>query len=427
MNMYTEKARTIPIAAEVDVLVAGGGPAGFAAAYTAAKNGADTLLLEQSGDVGGMSTIGLMSHWTGNCGGKLYSEILQRSAARNPAGTEHFSPKLINTEELKTLYLEMLEEAGARLMLYTFVSDVIVEDGTVKGLIVENKAGRQAILAKTVIDSTGDGDVAARAGAQFQLGREGDQKMQPMTLMFKVGGVDLENAALPGSFETLVETEKGELQALAKQLLPHPAGHVLLYENVLPGVVTVNMTNVTGVDGTNPEDLTKATVVSRKQIGKIVDFLREYVPGFENCFLVTSASFMGVRETRHFEGVSKLTEQDILEARQFPDWVVRDAHFNFDVHNIFGSGLDKTGAQKHFTQQKGYDIPIGCLIPKEIDGLILSGRNISGTHMAHSNFRVMPICVGTGAAAGAIGALAAKSGVRPRDVEAAAVQAILLD
>ena len=105
---------------------------------------------------------------------------------------------------------------------------------------------------------------------------------------------------------------------------------------------------------------------------------------------------------------------------------MKDAHFNFDVHNISGSGLDKTGAQKHFSQQKGYDIPIGCLIPKHIDGLVLSGRNISGTHMAHSNFRVMPICVGTGAAAGAIAAIAAKSGQKPRDVQAADVQAVLL-
>lgn len=426
MKTYTEKAREIPVAAEVDVLVAGGGPAGFAAAYTAAKNGVSVLLLEQGGDVGGMSTIGLMSHWVGRADSKLYHEILRRSADRNPGAYQGVQTRLINTEELKTLYLEMLEEVHARLMLYTFVSDVITDNGAVTGLIVENKAGRQAILANTVVDATGDGDVAARAGAEFQLGREDDQKMQPMTLMFKVGGVDVENAALPGSFESLVETEKGELQALAKQLLPHPAGHVLLYENVLPGIVTVNMTNVTGADGTDSGDLTKATVVCRKQIEKIVEFLREFVPGFENCFLITSASFMGVRETRHFEGVARLTEQDILEARQFPDWVVKDAHFNFDVHNISGSGLDETGAQKHFSQQKGYDIPIGCLIPKHIDGLVLSGRNISGTHMAHSNFRVMPICVGTGAAAGAIAAIAAKSGQKPRDVQAADVQAVLL-
>mgnify|MGYP000215166850 CR=1 FL=1 len=191
MKTYTEKAREIPVAAEVDVLVAGGGPAGFAAAYTAAKNGVSVLLLEQGGDVGGMSTIGLMSHWVGRADSKLYHEILRRSADRNPGAYQGVQTRLINTEELKTLYLEMLEEVHARLMLYTFVSDVITDNGAVTGLIVENKAGRQAILAKTVVDATGDGDVAARAGAEFQLGRENDQKMQPMTLMFKVGGVDV--------------------------------------------------------------------------------------------------------------------------------------------------------------------------------------------------------------------------------------------
>ena len=164
MKTYTEKAREIPVAAEVDVLVAGGGPAGFAAAYTAAKNGASVLLLEQGGDVGGMSTIGLMSHWVGRADSKLYHEILRRSADRNPGAYQGVQTRLINTEELKTLYLEMLEEVHARLMLYTFVSDVITDNGAVTGLIVENKAGRQAILANTVVDATGDGDVAARAG-----------------------------------------------------------------------------------------------------------------------------------------------------------------------------------------------------------------------------------------------------------------------
>ena len=154
MKTYTEKTREIPVAAEVDVLVAG---AGFAAAYTAAKNGASVLLLEQGGDVGGMSTIGLMSHWVGRADSKLYHEILRRSADRNPGAYQGVQTRLINTEELKTLYLEMLEEVHARLMLYTFVSDVITDNGAVTGLIVENKAGRQAILAKTVVDATGDG------------------------------------------------------------------------------------------------------------------------------------------------------------------------------------------------------------------------------------------------------------------------------
>jgi hypothetical protein len=243
--------------------------------------------------------------------------------------------------------------------------------------------------------------------------------------MFKVGGVDMERAVFPGSFETLVPTPKGELQALAKQILPAPAGHVLLYKTTIPGIVTCNMTNVTGIDGTKAEDLTKAEFVCRKQMLPIVEFLREYVPGYENCYIVGSASLIGVRETRHFKGVQTITEQDIMEAKHFEDAVVYGAYFNFDVHNITGSGLDKTGVQKHFTPMKGYTIPYGCLVPEKVDGLLLSGRNISGTHMAHSNFRAMPICAGIGEAAGIAAALAIKNNKKVRDITAKEIQAVM--
>ena len=131
------------------------------------------------------------------------------------------------------------------------------------------------------------------------------------------------------------------------------------------------------------------------------------MPGYEKCFLLSSAALIGIRETRHFKGKYTLTGEDILDARVFEDYVVKDAYFNFDVHNITGSGLDKTGAQKHFAQTKGYTIPYRCLLPAVKQNLLLCGRNISGTHMAHSNFRVMPICVGIGEAAGTAAAMAA--------------------
>ena len=159
----------------------------------------------------------------------------------------------------------------------------------------------------------------------------------------------------------------------------------------------------------------------------IVDFLREYVPGYENCYIIGAASLIGIRETRHFKGVYTLERDDIQNARVFPDWVVRDAYFNFDVHNIKGAGLDETGVQHKFTQKKGYTIPYGCLVPEKIDGLLLAGRNISGSHMAHSNFRAMPICVATGEAAGIAAALAAKQGILPRNVDPAQIQARVLE
>ena len=240
--------------------------------------------------------------------------------------------------------------------------------------------------------------------------------------MFKVAGVDCERAAFIGSFESTYDTPKGELQALAKEHIPYPAGHILTYRTTLPGVVTCNMTNAIDIDGTCADGLTKATITCRKQMDDIVKYLREFVPGFENCFIISSASLMGIRETRHFKGKYTLTEQDILEAKIFDDYVVKDAHFNFDVHNITGSGLDKTGIQKHFTQSKGYTIPYRCLLPEVKENLLLCGRNISGTHIAHSNFRVMPICVGTGEAAGAAAAIAVSTNKKLCEINAADIR-----
>lgn len=425
VNMfYTERERQTEIAGKYDVIVCGSGPAGMAAAVAAGRGGAKVLVIEALGSVGGIATSGLMSHFTGTVNSRLYEETLARMAEKNVFGRGERRVE-IDPEMLKEVYLEMLVEVGADLLLYTFVCGAVTENGCVKGVVSESKSGRRVFLADAVIDCTGDGDVAFRAGAEFFLGREEDGKMQPATLMFKVGGVDETRAVFPGSFETTVETEKGELQALAKKILPPPAGHVLLYRSTIPGIVTCNMTNCTGIDGTKAEDLTHAEIICRRQIEPITKFLREYVPGYENCYVISAASLIGIRETRHFVGEKQVSEKDILEAREFEDWVVRGAHFNFDVHNLTGASLDKTGVQKNFTQKKGYTIPYGCLVPKKIDGLLLSGRNISGTHMAHSNFRAMPICLATGEACGTAAAIAVKERIRLRDVDVKKIQARL--
>lgn len=408
-----------------DVLVLGSGPSGFAAAYTAAKNGANVIIVEQSGDVGGISTSGLMSHWTGSCASPLYHEILRRSSEKNEGEFKNKIVDLIDPEKLKTLYLEMLAETGCKLMLYSFAEDAICDNDKVLGATVINKSGRTAIYAKVTVDATGDGDIAARAGAEFALGRKDDNKMQPATLMFKVGGVDYERAVFLGSFESTYETPNGELQDLAKQHIPYPAGHILTYKTTLPGIVTCNMTNAIDIDGTVADDLTKATLTCRRQMDDIIKYLRNYVPGYEKCFVVSSASLIGIRETRHFKGKYTLNEQDILEAKVFDDYVVKDACFNFDVHNISGAGLDKTGVQKHFSQKKGYTIPYRCLLPEKKENLLLCGRNISGTHMAHSNFRAMPICLGIGEAAGAAAAVAALQNISLNKVSAEQIRELI--
>lgn len=426
MEFYTEKSKQIPIAYRVDVVVAGSGPAGFAAAVCAARQGAKTVLIESLGNVGGIATSGMMSHFTGSVKSKFYEELLHRMSERNEGAAKGVRTITIDPEQLKTLCLDMLEEAGVTLLLYTFASDVIMENGAIRGIVVENKAGRMAIMAYTVIDATGDGDLAARAGVPFVLGREEDHLMQPATIMFKVGGVDTDRAPFPGMFETTVDTDKGELQALAREKLPAPAGHVLLYRTTLPGVVSCNMTNCTGVNGLIAEDLTCGTKVCRSQLMPIVRFLREYVPGFENCFLLSSASLLGIRETRHFKGLYTLKMEDILGRKVFEDWVVRGACFNFDVHNMTGAGLDETGMQKHFPKRNSYTIPYRCLIPQSVEGLLLAGRNISGTHMAHSNYRAMPICVAMGEAAGIAAALSVKEAIPVSALKAEKIQALLM-
>jgi len=320
---------------------------------------------------------------------------------------------------------EMMKEANVEILYYTMVCDAVVEDDRIVGVTVQNKSGKGFIKAKCVVDSTGDGDVAASAGVPYFKGRETDGKMQPCTIMFKIGGVDYERAVFPRSFETLVETEKGELQSLAKKLLPFPAGHVLLYQQPEPDTVCVNMTNAIGIDGTDAKSVTEGILTCRSQIMPIIRFLREYVPGYENCWLMSSASLVGIRETRHFEGIESLSAEDILEAKVYDNWIVRRAFFNFDVHNLTGASLDKTGIQKEWKQLGKYTIPYGCLLPKNVEGLLLSGRNISGSHLAHSNFRIMSVCIALGEAAGTAAALSVKQEKRLRDIDVKEIQKVV--
>ena len=202
MKTYLEHEKTLPIAGEYDVIVAGAGPAGVSAAIMAGRLGAKTLLLEYSNCPGGISTSGMMSHWTGAVTSKLYTEILTRQADKVEGDGHGKIVPQIDPELLKAVYFEMLEEAGVDLLLYTFVADVIMDGDRITGVITESKSGRRAFTAHTVVDGTGDGDVAAFAGAAYTKGRESDGKMQPCTLMFKVAGVDCDRAVLLGSFES---------------------------------------------------------------------------------------------------------------------------------------------------------------------------------------------------------------------------------
>ncbi len=428
MRYYTEPAKELPVVGEYDVIVAGAGPAGVPAALAAAREGAKTLLLEHFGSVGGVAVTGMMSHWTGDSEGPIYEEILRRCHELQ-YGDEDPDPKAdwkrIHHEKYKLVLLDMLEEAGVTLQLHTTVSGAIMEGKRVVGVVTESKSGREAVYGKVIIDATGDGDVAFKAGAEFELGREGDHQMQPVTVMFKLAGVDWERAIFPPSFETTVQVPAGEIQALGRREPPAPAGHTLLYKGTVPGQVVVNMTNQIGIDGTNVRDLTKAEIACRRQIPLIVKFLRQYAPGYEKCYVIDSAEMVGVRETRHFVGMHTITPEEIVEAKKPADWIATRCHFNFDIHSLSGAGLDKNGEQHHFKSNGKYYVPYGACLPKTIDGLLLSGRNISGTHKAHSNFRAMPVCANVGQGVGTAAAIAARKNVLPRDLDVREVQAAL--
>ncbi len=444
---FIEEKLSTPIAYDVDVLVCGGGTAGFVAALASARTGAKTLLIERGGVIGGTMISGagplhsffnLFKAFPGVKKQQLIhgipQEIVDRMVAihasyghleQDKGGNYDSVITLLDWEQFKDLALVMLEEAGVKLLLHTLAAAPILEGERLAGVIIESKSGRQAVMARVVIDASGDGDIAAKSGAEYDKGRDADGKMQPMTMMFQLAGVDKSRAVFLGSFESTYETPRGELQALAREHLTHPAGHVLLYNSPPEDVVTCNMTNVIDSDGTRAEDLTAATVTCRRQMTEIIAFLREFVPGYENCYLHQAASLMGVRETRRFRGVYTLTEYDILNARVLDDWVVRGAYFNFDVHNITGAGLDETGAQAKFLQKEGYTIPYGALVPERIDNLLLAGRIISGTHIAHSNYRVMPICAAIGEAAGVAAAIAVQKGIPVRKVDVHEIQTVI--
>ena len=415
-----EYRKTVSVHSEWDVVVCGAGASGICAAIAAARLGMRVMLVERYGAVGGSLTFGNVTTIMGDVAkGSIRDEIARLLKSPNPSTG-------VDNDDAKGKLTALLDEAGVTFRLQTPVVDAYVEDGEIKGVFVLTQKGMMLIKGKRVIDATGDGDIAARAGAAFVLGREEDGSMQPATIMFKIGGVDYDRAIFPGFFEDYREVPAGEVQHLGKANLPFPAGHVLLYQNALPGVVTCNMTNCIGVDGTNAADLVKATVVCRNQMEPIVDFLRKYVPGYEKCYILSAAPLVGIRETRHFKGVQTLTEEDIREAKKYDNWVVTHASFNFDVHNMTGAGLDATGEQAAF-KPTSYTIPYGCLVPEKIDGLLLAGRSISGTHMAHSNYRVMPICANMGQAAGIAAALCAKNDILPRALDVKPLQKLLLE
>lgn len=442
-----EPARDLPVRATPDVLVVGAGPAGMMAALAAAEDGLKVALVEGRSFVGGNLTIGLpvlgfLSQKGEPIIAGLPQRFIDRLKAQGAAGAHqacplHVSLTLVDPEAVKSTALEMLAERSVDLMLYSMFAGVVMDGDRIQAVVTESKAGREAIAAQIVVDSTGDADVAFRAGVPCEKGdRHGG--MQPPTLMFCLAGADTERLRRslsddPESYQAdiiaadyfgrhdrfIVVGLRQRLQQARAAGLEIATERTILITGLRPGEVWVNMTRVQGIDGTDPRSLTHGEVEARRQIGDIVKYLISFVPGFENARFAAAAPFLGIRETRRIVGQYVMTADDILSCRRFDD-AIAVASYPIDLHRP---------ADNDCTLQwcgDCYDIPYRSLVPQAVDNLLVAGRCISTTHEAMAAIRVMSTCMATGEAAGRAARMAFRERVSPGQVDVCQLRKELL-
>ncbi|MFH1758535.1 MAG: FAD-dependent oxidoreductase [Pseudomonadota bacterium] len=440
--------RRARVGGETEVLIVGGGPAGLGAALGASAAGARVILAERYGFLGGNATAAMVmpfmsfhthsrreqqigstilfptDHGPGEqiIGGTLsllVDRLVQAGGAIPPSlKTGYVVP--FDPEIFKLVAQDLLDEAGVQFLFHSLASGVI-GDHRLEGVIFETKSGPVVIRAKVVVDCTGDGDVAAQAGAPYEVGDE-DGLVQPMTMMFLMKEFGKE------AFSSYVKSHPDQWwgvhglwdlirQAVEAGELEMPREDVLFFSTTHEGEVSVNSTRIIKVLGIDVWDLTYAEWQGRQQMRMIANFLRKYVPGFEKSFIGQSGANVGVRETRRILGEYQLTGEDVLTGRKFDDVIARGS-YPLDIHNPLGPGT----FLKPVPPREAYDIPLRCLLPRKVENLMVAGRCLSGTHKAQSSYRIMPICMATGQAAGVCTALSVRSGMPLREVPVGDVQ-----
>lgn len=426
-----DEARSLEVTAEVDVLIAGGGPAGVGAGLAAARNGAKTLIVDQFNCLGGVATAGGHGHISkydeNGTGRRIVGGIADEIGTRvvtDGIGSRNSHGIMFEVEGLKLMLDRMAAESKCDLLYHTFLSDTVVEDRAVTGAVVQNKTGRSIIRAKRIVDCTGDGDIAANADCHYEVGRTSDGRCQPVTLMFTIGGVNWEKVQafskkyrednpddnnpwkLRGVYAGAIE--KGDMDA-------YQTGNMgWWWTPTRPDQVGVNFTHVIHIDSTRAEDLTKATIEAREQCYKTIDVYRKYIDGMQDCYMISTPNTIGIRESRRILGEYVLDEEDVKGQREFDDGICYGSFF-VDIHCIDGPGMDPTV----WRPPNGfkYHIPYRCLVPKEIDNLLTAGRCISCTHIALGSIRVMVPCIAMGEAAGTAATLSIKHNVTPRELD----------
>jgi hypothetical protein len=445
MKFIVEKERKLPVVYSPEILVAGAGPAGVGAAVAAGRMGVKTMLIERYGFPGGNLTGAMVNPLftfhdeKGNQVIRGIAEEFVERMKRCGASPGHVrdltfdnaSMTPFDPERAKVVLIEMLEEAGVEMLFHTQAVGANVTDGVIESVIIENKSGRQAVSARYVIDCTGDADVAAFSGVPFAKGKESDGSMQPATLYFRVGGVDVASLRnwMKKNRDVLKDSPSDEeidrqkaiaflgMNQLVQEakdsgmLHPEVAPRILMYELPTPGMFSVNTTRIQNIDGTNACDITRAEIALRKQVIEVQHFLREYIGGFENSCIIDSGIQAGIRETRRIAGEYELNEQEVLNSASFEDGIACGT-FAIDIHPPHGKQQIFTGSGKSV-----YEIPYRCLIPKGVNNLLVAGRPISATHTAHGSIRVMATCMAMGQAAGTALAMASRNNCTAREVD----------
>lgn len=437
---------TLPLADRYDVIVIGGGPAGCAAAIGAARDGARTLLVEQIGFLGGSGTAALVPAFCpfsdreqAICRG-LGLEILEEMKSHMP----HLPGEMIDwvpidVEWLKTIYEQRVVAAGAEILFHTHFVDVVQADTSharqqLDGVLLHNKSGLQRYAAKVVIDCTGDGDVAAAAGASYEKGAPDTGELQPLTMCFVLSGIDNEvlQAWLyaDNAKNLLLKPVIAEAKKAGDLNIVEEAANVA-YQS--PTTIGLNFSHVFDVDATDGVALSRAHVEGRKLIRHLTDFIRKYMPGCENAYLVHSGVQIGVRETRRILGDYVLTLDDYLARQTFEDEIARNAYY-IDIHLSkeqweaqLGKEIDWDEQIHQYEPGESHGIPYRCLVPRDLHNVLVAGRCISTDRAVQGSTRVMPNCLAMGEAAGAAAAMAIQHAGDVRGIEVGRLRERLRD
>lgn len=421
MKSYTLKPKEIPFNDEYDVIVAGGGPAGCASAISAARKGAKTLLIEATGCLGGMGTMGLIPAWCPFSDKEqiIYKGIAEEVFHASNAGVDHVKEGdvdwvPIDPEHLKIVYDDMVTKAGADILFNTLLSAVEAEDGEVKTIIVSNKSGLTAYRAKVYIDCTGDADLAAWAGAEI-IPVEDEGGYQPASHCFEVSNVDLYGYHA-GEWLHPNNPKSPIHKIVASGKYDIPDTH-LCNNEVSPGTIGFNAGHIWGVDNTDPKSVTNALMRGRKLAHEIHRALVDYQPQtFAASKVSLTAPLMGIRESRRILGDYVLVTEDYMERRTFEDEICRNCYY-IDVHHsaeeakLINEGkLDLSSRARRYGKGESHGVPYRCLTPKGLKNVLVAGRSISTDRAVQGSTRVMPVCLCMGEAAGKAAVIAIKSG-----------------